>query len=81
MNALQTAPIFMEYESYEALFRALKRGDIDVMAVDVSILNGYLDKSTKILGDRFGGQRYGAAVRKENAPLLEYLNQALGAKT
>ena len=77
MNNLRTSPIFMEYESYEALFRALKHGDIDVMAVDVSILNGYVDKSTKILNDRFGGQHYGAAVRKENARILDFVNEAL----
>lgn len=77
MNNLRTSPIFMEYESYEALFRALKQGEIDVMAVDVSILNGYVDKSTKILNDRFGGQHYGAAVRKENARILDFVNEAL----
>ncbi len=81
MNALKTSPIFMEYDSYSALFGALKKGDIDVMAVDVSILNGYVDHTTKILGDRFGGQHYGAAVRKEDAPLLEYVNQALSSDT
>ncbi len=78
MNSVKTAPLFFEYKSYEALFSALKKGDIDVMAVDVSILNGYADSSAKILSDRFGGQRYGAAVRKENAALLEYVNQAIG---
>ena len=77
MNSIQTAPVFFEYKSYEALFTALKEGAIDVMAVDVSILNGYADRTVKILNDRFGGQHYGAAVRKENAVLLEYINQAL----
>lgn len=80
MNTLKTSPIFMEYESYERLFRALKKGEIDVMAVDVSILNGYVDKSTKILNDRFGGQHYGAAVLKENRLLLDAVNAALAAK-
>ncbi len=47
------------------------------MAVDVSILNGYVDRSTIILNDRFGGQRYGAAVRRENAKLLDYVNEAI----
>lgn len=77
MNSVKTAPVFLEYKSYEALFSALKKGDIDVMAVDVSILNGYVDQSTKILSDRFGGQHYGAAVRKEDAVLLDYINEAL----
>lgn len=77
MNNIKTAPLFLEYKSYEALFEALKEGTIDVMAVDVSILNGYVDNSTVILNDRFGGQHYGAAVRKENAALLEHVNAAL----
>lgn len=77
MNTIKTSPIFMEYESYEGLFRALKKGEIDVMAVDVSILNGYADASTKILSDRFGGQPYGAAVLKENRLLLDAVNAAI----
>lgn len=79
MNTLKVSPIFCEYEGYETLFRALKDGNIDVMAVDVSILNGYVDSATTILKDRFGGQHYGAAVRKENALLLDYVNAALAA--
>ncbi len=77
MNTIKVNPIFCEYESYEQLFKALKNGNIDVMSVDVSILNGYVDNSTKILNDRFGGQRYGAAVKKENAALLDYINGAI----
>ncbi len=80
MNSIKTAPIFFEYHSYEALFGALKEGTIDVMAVDVSILNGYVDNSTAILSDRFGGQQYGAAVRRENAKLLDYVNEAIRPK-
>ena len=77
MNNIQTAPVFFEYKTYQALFSALKKGEIDVMAVDVSILRGYEDPSVKILNDRFGGQRYGVAVRKEDAGLLTYVNDAL----
>ena len=77
MNNVKTAPVFFEYKSYEAIFQALREGTIDVMAVDVSILNGYVDRSTIILNDRFGGQRYGAAVRRENAKLLDYVNEAI----
>ncbi|MCM1500279.1 MAG: transporter substrate-binding domain-containing protein [Clostridium sp.] len=78
MNAVKVNPIFCEYESYDALFKALKDGNIDVMSVDVSILNGYVDDTTVILGDRFGGQYYGAAVKKENVGLLDFINQAVG---
>lgn len=80
MNTLKVSPIFCEYESYEALFKALKDGNIDVMSVDVSILNGYVDGTTVILGDRFGGQHYGAAVKKENVRLLDAINDAVGRK-
>lgn len=77
MNTLKVSPIFCEYEGYEALFKALKDGNIDVMSVDVSILNGYVDNSTTILNDRFGGQHYGAAVTKEHVQLLDYVNEAI----
>ncbi len=77
MNNVKTAPVFLEYKSYGALFSALKDGSIDVMAVDVSILNGYVDHTTQILNDRFGGQRYGAAVRSEDKALLSYINAAI----
>lgn len=77
MNNIKTTPIFFEYEDYQALFQALKAGNIDVMAVDVSILNGYVDTSTTILNDRFGGQHYGAAVKKEHVMLLDYINDAI----
>ncbi len=77
MNSIKTAPVFFEYKNYEAIFSALKSEAVDVMAVDVSILNGYVDKTTVILPDRFGGQRYGAAVCKENAKLLDYVNEAI----
>lgn len=77
MNTVKVSPIFNEYTSYNALFKALKAGDIDVMSVDVSILNGYLDSSTTILADRFAGQNYGAAVTFENEALLTFINQAI----
>ena len=77
MHSVTIAPVFFEYKDYKTVFQALKKGEVDVMAADVSILNGYADSSTKILSDRFGGQRDGAAVRKENAALLDCVNQAL----
>ncbi len=76
-NQLKVSPQFASYSSYEGLYKALKRGDIDVIAVDVSILNGYDDASTKILPDRFAGQHYGAAVLPENAQLLDAVNKVI----
>ncbi len=77
-NQLKVSPQFASYSSYDALYKALKKGDIDVIAVDVSILNGYDDASTKILPDRFAGQHYGAAVLPENAKLLDVVNKVIG---
>ena len=77
-NQLKVNPQFTSYSSYEALYKALKKGDIDVIAVDVSILNGYDDASTKILPDRFAGQHYSAAVLPENAKLLDIVNKVIG---
>ncbi len=74
MNTIKVSPIFCEYTSYTALYKALKKGDIDVIAVDVSILNGYLDASTKILSDRFSSQHYGAATTLENQKLIDVFN-------
>lgn len=77
MNTIKVNPIFSEYDGYEILKKALLDGNIDAFAVDVSILNGYDDENTKILNDRFAGQHYGAAVKKENVRLLDYINQAV----
>ena len=77
-NQLKVSPQFVSYSSYEGLYKALKKGDIDVIAVDVSILNGYDDASTKILPDRFAGQHYSAAVLPENAKLLDIVNKVIG---
>ncbi len=77
MNSIKVSPIFNEYTSYDAIFNALQRGEIDVMSVDVSILNGYANASTTILDDRFAGQNYGAAVRLEDEALIEYINRAI----
>lgn len=77
-NQLKVSPRFASYSSYDALYNALKKGDIDCIAVDVTILNGYVDSSTKILKDRFAGQHYGAAVLPENAQLLDVVNKVIG---
>ena len=77
MTNINVNPMFFEYSGYEAMFKALKEGTIDVMSVDVSILSNYVDSETQILGDRFAGQNYGAAVLPENAVLLKYVNEAI----
>ena len=77
MNTIKVSPRFNEYTSYEAMFKALKKKEVDAMSVDVSILKGYVDGSTVILSDRFAGQHYGAAVKPENRKLLENINKAI----
>lgn len=77
MNTIKVSPRFNEYNGYEAMFKALKKKEVDAMSVDVSILKGYVDNSTIILGDRFAGQHYGAAVKPENRKLLENINKAI----
>lgn len=77
MNSLTIHPIFCEYDSYDTIYKALMDGNVDVMSVDVSILNGYKTNKTRILGDRFAGQDYGAAVTKENSLLIDVINQVI----
>lgn len=77
MNTIKVSPIFCEYDGYEALYNALMHGNIDAMAVDVSILNGYNTKSTKILSARFASQSYGAAAKLENQKLIDIANSVI----
>lgn len=77
MNTVKVSPIFCEYESYEVLYNALIKGNIDAMAVDVSILNGYKTASTKILSARFASQSYGAAAKLENQQLIDVVNKVI----
>ncbi len=77
MNTIKVTPIFCEYESYEVLYNALVNGNIDAMAVDVSILNGYKTSSTKILSARFASQSYGAAAKLENQKLVDLVNDII----
>lgn len=81
MNTIKVTPIFCEYESYDVLYNALIKGNIDAMAVDVSILNGYKTSSTKILGARFASQNYGAAAKLENTKLIDLVNEVIADST
>lgn len=77
MNTIKVTPIFCEYESYEVLYNALMSGNIDAMAVDVSILNGYKTSNTKILDARFSAQSYGVAAKLENQKLIDIVNDVI----
>lgn len=76
-NKISVSPVFFEYQHYQDLDDALKRGDIDVFAVDRSILAGYLDDTLTILPDRFAEQPYGIATLKGNSALTDSANQML----
>ncbi|MBQ0078359.1 MAG: transporter substrate-binding domain-containing protein [Eubacterium sp.] len=77
MTTSKVSPLFYDYNSYDEMYTAVMKGDVDAMSVDVSILKGYVDEDTVILEPRYASQNYGAAVKLENAPLLEYVNQAI----
>lgn len=77
MNTVKVNPIFCEYESYEVLYNALMKGNIDAMAVDVSILNGYKTSNTRILDARFTAQSYGVAAKLENQKLIDIANDVI----
>jgi putative glutamine transport system substrate-binding protein len=65
---------FSEYASYPELKTALTSGRIDAFSVDKSILLGYLDDDTTILGETFSPQEYGIASKLTNTDLAAYLD-------
>lgn len=73
-NKYEITPRFIQYATYEELYKALKKGEIDAFSVDTSILNGYLDDSLTILPDRFSEQKYGAAANKADEGLIKAVN-------
>lgn len=80
MNTIKASPIFCELDSYESLYTALMNGNIDAMAVDVSILNGYKTNNTKIMSIKFAPQNYGVAAKLENQKLIDIANSVIESK-
>lgn len=76
-NDISVNPIFVEYNTYNALYDALKNEKIDAFAVDRSILEGYRDSSMTILPDRFARQPYGVCVPEEKKDLIDVANVVL----
>lgn len=68
---------FMEFATYPEIKSALKAKRIDCFSVDMSILSGYLDKSTEILEDRYQAQDYGIAIKLSNKKLTNEVNKAI----
>jgi putative glutamine transport system substrate-binding protein len=68
---------FSEFGSYPEINAALDSGRVDCFAVDASILNGYVDDSSVILGDRFNPQEYGIASKKDNTELAKLINEVV----
>lgn len=52
-------------------------GRIDAFSVDKSILSGYVDSKTEILGEGFARQEYGITTKKSNTELASYLDKQI----
>lgn len=76
-NQIHIAPMFMVYQSYDALDDALEKGNIDVFCVDTSILKGYMKSDREILSQHFAPQNYGAASLKSKKGLADVVNVVL----
>lgn len=68
---------YSEFASYPELKTALTSKRIDAFSVDKSILFGYVDDKTEILGDGFAPQEYGIATKKDNTELSDYLDKLI----
>lgn len=65
---------FDEYATYPEIKAALDSGRVQCFAVDGSILSGYVDDTTTILGEKYAPQQYGVASKLDNKDLAEYVN-------
>lgn len=68
---------FLEFGTYPEIKAALDAGRVNCFSVDGSILQGYVDESTKILPDRFSPQNYGVASKKSNTDLATLVNTVI----
>ena len=67
----------IDYASYPIVKNALLSGEIDAFAGDQSILQGYLDDHTVMLGQGINPQPYGIATQLDDAPFSRYINDRL----
>ncbi|MDR1606073.1 MAG: transporter substrate-binding domain-containing protein [Streptococcaceae bacterium] len=70
---------YSELPDYPTLKTALLSSRIDAFSVDKSILSGYVDAKTEILGEGFASQEYGIATKKSNTELATYLDKQIKA--
>lgn len=70
---------FQEFDGYPALNAALSSGNIDIFAVDRSILGGYMDDTTMILPERFATQSYGVASKLANKELASEVDKVVSS--
>ena len=68
---------YSELPDYPTLKTALTSGRIDAFSVDKSILSGYVDSKTEILGEGFARQEYGITTKKSNTELASYLDKQI----
>ena len=80
---VSATPQFQEFPDYPSIKSALDSGNIDVFSVDRSILGGYIDDSTELLGPdvKFGKQEYGVSTKKDSdlsKTVDDVVNECLG---
>lgn len=68
---------FSEFATYPEIKSALDAGRVQVLAVDKSMLHGYLDDTTVILEEGFVPQAYGVVIKKGNDELTTLVNETL----
>jgi len=68
---------FVQYPLPIAARDALEAGTIDAFSVGTSVLNGYLDKDTKILTERYSPQPSGIATKLSNKALAQSIDKLI----
>ena len=70
---------YPQYLDYPTLAAALASGNIDVFAIDRSILGGYFNDSNELLEPDlvFGEQRYGVCTNKQATELSDLCDEVV----
>ncbi len=81
IKAIAPASLIQGYKTYKEGYDALKAGEIDAFASDDTILLGYtiLDKSVKIIPQKYTQEPYGIAFRKgtESTRTINIVNNVI----
>lgn len=76
---LKVKPRFQAYETYPEILAALQAGRVQAFSTDAAILKYYeqSDQTTKILPDRYSDEEYGAATKKGNDDLRDFVAKVI----